>query len=102
MDGGKEVERVLDALDALAGISDPHERAQAIGAVMQGWHARSPVLRELRQNAVRELMARDGLSIRKAAVVLGLTPGQVQSILSGYSGSGSARKKKAEAEPPAE
>jgi hypothetical protein len=102
MDGGKEAQSVLDALDSLAGISDPHERAQAIGAVMQGWHARSPVLRELRQHAVRELMERDGLSVRKVAVVLGLTPGQVQSILSGYTGSGSARKKKAEAEPSTE
>jgi len=90
---------VLDALDSLSGISDPHERALAIGEVMQGWHARSSDLRELRRTAVRELMERDGLSVRKAAGVLKLTPGQIQSILSGYAGSGSARKKKAEGSP---
>lgn len=93
----KEAQRVLDALDSLAGIGDPQERALAVGEVMQGWHARSPTLRELRRTAVRELMERDKLSVRKVAAVLELTPGQVQSILSGYSGSGSARKKKAEA-----
>lgn len=95
---------MLDAIDALAGISDPHERALAIGEVMQGWNARSSDLRELRRTAVRELMARDSLSVRKAAGVLELTPGQIQSILSGYTGSGSARKKKTEvdSEPPPE
>lgn len=90
---------MLDALDSLAGISDPQDRALAISEVMQGWHARSPDLRELRRTAVRELMDRDKLSVRKVAAVLELTPGQVQSILSGYSGSGSARSKKATADP---
>lgn len=95
----KEAQRVLDALDSLAGIGDPQERALAVSEVMQGWHARSPVLRELRRTAVRELMDRDGLSVRKVAAVLELTPGQVQSILSGYSGSGSARPKRVTPEP---
>jgi transcriptional regulator with GAF, ATPase, and Fis domain len=98
----KEARRVLDALDSLSGINDPHERALAIGEVMQGWNSRSSDLRELRRTAVRELMERDKLSVRKAAAVLGLTPGQIQSILSGYTGSGSARKKKPDPDPPAE
>lgn len=85
---------MLEALDSLAGISDPKERALAVGQVMQGWHVRSSELRKLRQEAARELMERDNLSVRKAAAVLGVTPGQMQSILSGYSGSGSKRPKK--------
>ena len=103
MDDGrmKEAQRVLDALDSLAAISDPQERALAISQVMQGWHLKSADLRELRRESVREFMARDKLSVRKTAAVLGLTPGQVQSILSGYSGSGSARPKPP-ADPPAE
>lgn len=92
---------MLEALDSLAGISDPKERALAIGQVMKGWHAKSSELRKLRQDAAQELMERDGLSVRKAAAVLGVTPGQMQSILSGYTGSGSKRPKKdaEEAEP---
>lgn len=94
----EEAQRVFDAIAALEGITDPKERALAVGEVLDKMPDQSKRLRELRQQAVRELLAREGASYRKVATELGLHFTRVRDIAEGYSGSGKNRPKKS-AEP---
>lgn len=94
----KEVQRVLDALAGLSGIDDPKTRALAVARVLKEWPERSKALREVRRQAVLELLAPDDASVRKVAKELGVSPTTVQDIAAGYSRSGKDRVKKASEE----
>ena len=94
----EEARRVFEAIDALEVIADPRERAVALGEVLKGMPSRNKRLKELRQQAVNELLARDGASLRTVGADLGLNYSTVQDIARGYSGSGRSRPKKAQTE----
>ncbi|MQS14498.1 hypothetical protein F7Q99_20070 [Streptomyces kaniharaensis] len=95
----EEARRVFEAIDALEGISDPKERALAVGEVLKALPDRNKQLKELRQRAVNELLARDGASLRSVGAELGISFSTVQDISKGYSGSGKSRPKKAAQDP---
>lgn len=90
----EEAQRVFEAIDALEEIADPTERARALGEVLKALPGRNRQLKEARQVAVRELLARDGASLRTVAAELGINFSTVQDIAKGYSGSGKSRPKK--------
>lgn len=81
----EEVQRVFDAIDGLAEIEDPKARALAVVKVLKGWPKQSTKLRELRRQAILELLAPDEASVRKVAKELGVSPSTVQDIASGHS-----------------
>jgi predicted transcriptional regulator len=81
----EEVQRVFDALDGLAAIGDPKARALAVVKVLKGWPQQSTKLRELRRQAILELLAPEEASVRKVAKELGVSPSTVQDIASGNS-----------------
>jgi hypothetical protein len=89
----EEVQRVFDALAGLADIDDPKTRALAVAKVLKEWPGHSKALREVRRQAVLELLAPDDASVRKIAKELGVSPTTVQDIAGGYSGSGKNRDK---------
>lgn len=90
----KEVQRVLDALAGLSEIDDPKTRALAVARVLKEWPEHSKALREVRRQAVLELLAPDDASVRKVAKELGVSPTTIQDITAGYSRSGKEREKK--------
>lgn len=92
----EEVQRVFDAIDALKQIADPSERARALSEVLKAMPVQNKSLKEARQEAVQELLARPGASLRSVGAELGLSYSTVQDIAKGYSGSGSKRPKKAQ------
>lgn len=94
----KEVQRVLDALAGLSEIDDPKTRALAVARVLKEWPEHSKALREVRRQAVLELLAPDDASVRKVAKDLGVSPTTIQDLTAGYSRSGKDRAKKTEAE----
>ena len=94
----KEVQRVLDALAGLSEIDDPKTRALAVAKVLKEWPEHSKALREVRRQAVLELLAPDGASVRKVAKELGVSPTTVQDIAAGFSRSGRDRPKKPDPE----
>lgn len=98
----EEARRVFEAIDALGQIADPRERALALGEVLKALPSRNKALKELRQRAVSELLARDGASLRSVGAELGLNFSTVQDIVKGYSGSGRTRPRKAEPDAAAE
>ncbi|MFE1349549.1 hypothetical protein [Streptomyces sp. NPDC058757] len=90
----EEVQRVFDAIDALDAITDPLERARALGQVLKALPDKNRALKAARQQAVAELMARPDASLRSVGAELGISFSTVQDIMKGYSGSGSKRPKK--------
>lgn len=94
----EEVQRVFDALDGLADIEDPKARALAVVKVLKGWPQQSSQLRELRRQAVLELLAPEDASVRKVAKELGIHPSTVQDIASGHSRWEKRPKKEPDAE----
>jgi hypothetical protein len=92
----EEAQRVFDAIDALEEIADPSERAKALGEVLKALPGRNKALKEARQKAVAELMARPNASLRSVGAELNISFSTVQDIMKGYSGSGSKRPKNAE------
>lgn len=91
---------MLDALAGLAEIDDPKTRALAVAKVLKEWPEHSKALREVRRQAVLELLAPDDASVRRVAKELGVSPTTVQDIAAGYSRSGKDRpKKSAEGQP---
>lgn len=95
----EEAQRVFDAIEALGQIADPTERAREVGRVLKNLPDRNRQLKELRQSAVLELLARDGATYRSVAAELGVHFTTVQAIVKGHSSSGTVRpKKRAEAE----
>lgn len=94
----EEVQRVLDALAGLAEIDDPKTRALAVARVLKEWPEHSKALREVRRQAVLELLASDDASVRKVAKELGVSPTTIQDLTAGYSRSGKDRPKTKQAE----
>lgn len=90
----KEVQRVLEALAGLAEIGDPKTRALAVARVLKEWPEHSKALREVRRQAVLELLEPDDASVRKVAKELGVSPTTIQDLTAGYSRSGKDRAKK--------
>lgn len=86
---------MFDAIDALEDIADPAARALALGQVLKGMPDQNKKLKAARQAAVKELLARDGASLRTVAAELGVGFSTVQDIVKGYSGSGRSRPKAA-------
>jgi transcriptional regulator with PAS, ATPase and Fis domain len=93
----EEVQRVLDALAGLAEIDDPKTRALAVARVLKEWPEHSKALREVRRQAVLELLEPDDASVRKVAKELGVSATTIQDLTAGYSRSGKDRPKKTEA-----
>ncbi|MFF7142289.1 transposase family protein [Streptomyces nodosus] len=87
----EEVQRVFDALDGLAEIEDPKARALAVAKILKGWSKQGGKLRELRRQAVLELLAPKEASVRSVAKELGVSPTTIQDIKAGYAGSGKER-----------
>lgn len=81
----EEVQRVFDALAGLADIHDPKARALAVVKVLKGWPQQSSQLREIRRQAILELLAPDDASVRKVAKELGVSPSTVQDVATGHS-----------------
>ncbi|MEU2402792.1 helix-turn-helix domain-containing protein [Streptomyces rubiginosohelvolus] len=102
MHDSEEARRVFDAIDALENIADPVARARALGQVLKGMPDQNKKLKAARQVAVKELLARDGASLRSVGEELGVSFSTVQDIVKGYSGSGRSRPKAGEAGVPGE
>lgn len=94
----KEVQRVLDALAGLSEIDDPKMRALAVARVLREWPEHSKALREVRRQAVLEMLAPEEASVRTVAKELGVSATTIQDLTAGYSRSGRDRVKKTEPE----
>jgi len=88
----EEAQRVINAMDAVEAMTDPQERARAIGEVMADQAKRGKRWRELRRQVVLDMRAQDPpVSYRKIAAALGVGLATVQDIERGYTGSGRDR-----------
>lgn len=92
------MQRVFDALDGLAGITDPKARALAVAKVLKTWSKQASQLREIRRQAVLELLAPDEATVRSVAKELGVSPTTIQDVKTSYSRSGRDREKKTSTE----
>lgn len=102
----EEVERVVDAIKAaverLKALDDPEAQAKGAGKLLASCLEEQPVLREMRQDAVRKLRAKD-VKYREIAAMLDVTITRVQQIEAGESSRANRRTaKKKPAEPPEE
>ena len=88
----EEVQRVIDALEAVEAIEDPVREARAISETLADQRVRGPRMTERRREIVRELREAGG-SIRGIAAEVGVSPSTVQDILRGHSGKWSERPK---------
>ena len=83
---------MINAMDAVEAMTDPQERARAIGEVMADQAKRGKRWRELRRQVVLDMRAQDPpVSYRKIAAALGVGLATVQDIERGYTGSGRDR-----------
>jgi len=88
----EEAQRVIDAMNAVEAMTDPLERAKAIGEVMADQAERGKRWREMRREVVLEMRAQQpAVSYRKIAAALGVGLATVQDIERGYTGSGRNR-----------
>jgi DNA-directed RNA polymerase specialized sigma24 family protein len=97
-DEDEEVRRVLDAIDALGTDGDAADRARRLTALLDGWPDTHTRVRQLRQQAVKELHD-SGLSYRKIGDLLGISFGRVRQIIDGEAAN--PRKRPAAEPPPA-
>ncbi|MFD9444968.1 hypothetical protein [Streptomyces sp. NPDC060001] len=96
-DTNEEVRRVSDALEAVDEIADLEERVRARNQVLalqaqktKSWHSE-------RRDLVLALRAEDPpVTIRAIAARLQMSPGVVQDIIKGHTGSWKNREKAAE------
>jgi hypothetical protein len=94
----EEARRVIDAMNAVEAMTDPLERAKAIGEVMADQAERGKRWREMRRQVVLEMRAqKPPVSYRKIAEALGIGLATVQDIERGYTGSGKDRPRAKEA-----
>lgn len=83
---------MIDAMNAVETMTDPLQRARAIGEVMADQVERGKRWRELRRQVVLDLRAQTpAVSYRKIADMLGISLATVQDIETGYTGSGRNR-----------
>ncbi|MFE9684151.1 helix-turn-helix domain-containing protein [Streptomyces sp. NPDC006285] len=94
----EEAQRVFDAIDALKEIADPTERARALSEVLKALPGKNKALKEARREAVQQLLAQPGASLRTVGAELDISFSTVQDIVKGYSGSGKNRPKSSEAD----
>ncbi|MFC9682702.1 helix-turn-helix domain-containing protein [Streptomyces sp. NPDC056948] len=88
----EEAQRVIDAMNAVEAMTDPEQRAKAIGEVMADQAERGKRWREMRRQVVLEMRAQQPpVSYRKIADALGIGLATVQDIERGYTGSGKDR-----------
>lgn len=88
----EEAQRVIDAMNAVEAMTDPEQRAKAIGEVMADQAERGKRWREMRRQVVLEMRAQvPPVSYRKIAAALGVGLATVQDIERGYTGSGKDR-----------
>ena len=94
----EEAQRVIDAMNAVEAMTDPEERAKAIGEVMADQAERGKRWREMRRQVVLDMRAQvPPVSYRKIADALGIGLSTVQDIERGYTGSGKNRPRAKEA-----
>jgi hypothetical protein len=98
-DASEEVQRVSDALEAVDGITDLEERVRARNQVLalqaqrvKDWHA------ERRDLVLAMRAEKPPVTIRAIAARLEMSPGVVQDIIRGHTGSWQNRPKKDEGE----
>lgn len=95
----EEAQRVIDAMNAVEAMTNPEERAKAIGEVMADQAERGKRWREMRRAVVLEMRAqKPPVPYRKIAAALGVGLATVQDIERGYTGSGKNRPRKNEPE----
>lgn len=83
---------MIDAMKAVEAMTDPVERAKAIGEVMADQTQRGQRWREMRRQVVLDMRAQvPPVSYRKIAAALGIGLATVQDIERGYTGSGRNR-----------
>ena len=94
-DASEEVQRVSDALEAVDGIADLEERVRARNQVLalqaqrtQAWHA------ERRELVLALRAEKPPVTIRAIAARLEMSPGVVQDIIKGHTGSWKNRPKR--------
>ncbi|MEV6081780.1 hypothetical protein AB0L80_42945 [Streptomyces sp. NPDC052069] len=78
----EEVQRVLNAIDALGEQGDAAERAKRLTELLDELPDSQSRARELRQQAVQELRA-DGMTLRAIGELLGISFGRVRQIADG-------------------
>lgn len=85
-DQPEEVRRLLEAIDALAAITDDAACASAVTTVLNEWPEQHSRLRQLRQERVQALKAQ-GKTWQEIAVILGgVHPTRAQQIGAGLRG----------------
>ncbi|WP_019061751.1 helix-turn-helix domain-containing protein [Streptomyces prunicolor] len=93
--GGGEAQRVFDALQALKAIEDELARAREISVFLRAYGPAIKELSDLRRDYVLDQRQQQGVSVRKLAAKLNVSPSTIQDIERGYSGSGKTRPRKA-------
>ncbi|MET7694899.1 helix-turn-helix transcriptional regulator [Streptomyces sp. NPDC005483] len=93
-DGGGEAQRVFDALEALKAIEDETARAREISVLLRAYGPKIKELSDLRRDFVLDQRQQQGVSVRKLAAKIGVSPSTIQDIERGYSGSGKTRPRK--------
>ncbi|MGW2501841.1 helix-turn-helix domain-containing protein [Streptomyces sp. NPDC001588] len=86
---------MVDAVNAVRAIEDPHRRARAITQLLKEQSDAESGLRDERREIVLQ-MREEQISFRKIAALLGVSPGTVQDIVKGHSGPWTRRPKKAD------
>jgi hypothetical protein len=89
----EEVQRVFDAIQDVEQIADPEARSRARAQITAKTRELSAEWNAERGELARKLRDEEGESVRGIAKRLGIKPGTVQDLLSGYKGSGATRPK---------
>lgn len=95
----EEVQRVIEAVQAVKAIKDPMRRARAISDLLKAQSVAEPDLRDERRRIILDMRAEEPpVSFRKIAAELDVSVGTVQDIVRGHSGPWGRRKKSTSAE----
>lgn len=85
-DRDQEVQRVLEAIDALGDSEDPTVRAKRLTELLKQWPDTYAKVREMRQRAVTELH-KGGMTYRQIGELLSMSHGRVGQIIAGETAS---------------
>lgn len=89
----KEVNRLVEAIQAIEAIEDDVECAKTVAETLEEWPQYQKRLREVRQERVKALRAQ-GKTWPEIGALLGVSPQRAQAIAVGLSGS--VRRKRGE------
>lgn len=89
----EEVQKFLEAIEALAGIEDDAACAKAITEILKGWPENHARLREIRQERILRLKAQ-GKTWQEIGDLLGIHFTRAQQIAKGLRGEKHRPKKK--------